>query len=113
MIVLILICIVLITIFFIQKYVDNVMSKQQVKVLIFSSFWFIIIYVFLYNILIHQKNPVNLAMNNSLYIPLLFYILWYISCSIIIHRLQVHSGYGSILQKNIKNKMSIRDTEIL
>jgi len=109
MIVLILICIVLISVFFLQKYTDNIISYAQVKVLVFSSFWFIIIYVFLYNILVHQKNPVNLALTNSLYIPLLFYILWYISSSIIIHKLQISTGYGSAFKKNTKNKMSLRD----
>lgn len=112
MIALIIVAFLLITVYFVQRNTDDIISKKQVSMLVFSSVWFIVIYVFFYNILIHQKTSINLLLQNSLYIPLIFYILWYISSSIIIHKLQIHSGYGSLLHKKTKNNMSERDKNV-
>jgi hypothetical protein len=113
MIALIIVAFLLIVTYITQKYTDDIMSEKQVKMLVFSSVWFIVIYIFCYNILIHQNTSINLLMENSLYIPLIFYILWYISCSIIIHKLQIHSGYGSLISKKTKNNMSEKDKNVL
>ena len=73
------ISLLLIVVLWILKKYTTFMSDTQYRFIIISSVLYIILLGFVMSMLISSKGIMEIIMNNSLYIPLIFYILWYVS----------------------------------
>jgi hypothetical protein len=77
------ISLILILILWILKKYTNaisiIMSNSQYRFIMISSLLYILLFGFILSLLMTSKKITDMMADNSLFIPLIFYIIWYIS----------------------------------
>jgi uncharacterized membrane protein len=73
------ISLLLIVVLWILKKYTTFMSDTQFRFIMISSVLYIILLGIVMSMLTSSKKIMDILMDNSLYIPLIFYILWYVS----------------------------------
>lgn len=73
------ISLLLIVVLWILKKYTKIMSEIQFRFIMISSVLYIILLGLLMPMLTSSRKIIEIVMDNSLYIPLIFYILWYVS----------------------------------
>jgi len=101
------ISVVLIIIAMILKKYTTIMTKTQFKFIITSS----VLYIFLFGVmyyLLNSKGILEILSNNSLFYPLVFYMIWFGLSASIAKIFNVQNNYSGFFDKN--KYMSERET---
>lgn len=78
MIALLISLLLIVVIWILSKY-TSIMTTSQIRFIIVSSVLYIVLFGVVMSLLISNKGIMEILMDNSTYIPLIFYIIWYIS----------------------------------
>ena len=73
----------LIIIYIISIYEPRTITSYQIRYLFTATIVYIIVFGFIQNSLIGNKTPIQILLDNSLFIPLGFFILWYYIVSLL------------------------------
>jgi uncharacterized membrane protein len=96
------ISLLLIVVLWILKKYTKIMSVTQFNFIIISSVLYIILFGIVMSMLTSSKGIMEIIMDNSLYIPLIFYIFWYVSSASISHLFTGDHNYQGFFDSNNK-----------
>ena len=103
----------IIFIYIISFFIPNLLNEYQFNFLITSTITYILIFGFLNNYLENKTKIMDVFTNNSIFIPLCFYIVWYFIVSLMSNLIsggiEIKDYNGFFENKN--THMSKRDSQ--
>lgn len=103
------ISLLLIVVIWILNQYTTLMTNSQSRFIMISSVLYIILFGIVMSLLLSNKGIMEILSDNSIYIPLIFYIIWYFSSVSISNLFTGKNDYRGFFDN--RNKfMSIRDT---
>ena len=89
------------------KY-TSFLTKEQLKFILVSSVLYIIIFGVILTLLTSNRGRTELVFDNNIFIPLIFYVLWYISSAIITNLFTGNNDYTGFFDST-NSHMSVRN----
>jgi len=97
MIALVLSLVLIVCVALLGKY-TSIMTPTQTKFILVSSVLYIMLFGVILSMLTSDKGILEVFMDNSTFIPLIFYIFWYISSASIVNKLTGNNDYQGFFE---------------
>ena len=101
MIALLISLLLIIVIWILSKY-TSIMTIPQTRFIMVSSILYILLFGVIMSLLISNKGIMEILMDNTTYIPLIFYIIWYVSSASISNLFTGKNNYQGFFDNSNK-----------
>ena len=91
----------IIVIWLLSKY-TSIMTIPQTRFIMVSSILYILLFGVVMSLLISNKGIMEILMDNTTYIPLIFYIIWYVSSASISNLFTGKNNYQGFFDNSNK-----------